>query len=121
MRFPAWALAAVCLLGGWTAHADEKWLGRITSTGSSVNASTTAVPFYPLPTGSNELIQCDAAVFWLWGTGTSATVSSTAGATKGPQLAAFQFWPDTLQGSTNNLAIISVSGTANCDVWQVTP
>lgn len=107
-------------------------LGTLVSTGSSVNQSTTATPFSFYSTGAGQLavfqvdIQCDAAACVYFGNGSSTTSSCTAGAVnKGITLSTSQFPPFCLvnnQTSPIFVAVISVSGTANCEVyWEPVP
>jgi hypothetical protein len=107
-----------------TSSAYEKWLGRLTSANpTAVNASTTAVPFYPISIspGSKLAIQCDAAAYYLAGNGNAIAVTSTAGSSKGVVLQAQSLFDVPIDTSVNDISVLSVSGTANCDVYQVLP
>lgn len=121
-------LAALTLvLGPRPASAEDLLLGTLTSTGTTVNQSTTAVPF-TVPaflTGAVSslrvhvqlALQCDAPAYVLAGTtGSSLTVSSSTG----EYVAGNQWWPlGPPNGKVNAIAVISVSGTANCKVFEV--
>lgn len=105
-----WAL----LLVAGTAFASEYLLGTITSTGASVNQTSTATPF-KIPPLHRTLFWCDAAVYYNWTTSSSGTVSSTTGI----PVSANTPW-DTSGGTGDRyLNIISQSGTANCRVFDV--
>jgi len=117
-------VAALCL--GLTAHSYEKIIGTLTSTGTSVNQGTTAVPF-SLPSSVCNLtlaVQCDAAACVRVGSGSSTTASCTPGnAAKGVVVTAGQLYDIPLSctgaNAVDTLAMVSVSGTANCDVSLV--
>lgn len=105
------------------AHAYEKIIGVVTSTGASANNSTTAVPF-TLPALSIVAIQCDAAACVNAGSGSSTAAScSTGNANQGVRLDANQLYDVPLSHTgtyaADTIAVISVSGTANCAVYQV--
>lgn len=107
------------------AQAYEVWLGTLTSTGTSVNNTTTAVPF-SIPKGVRLAVQCDAAACVRFGSGSSLAASCTAGsANKGVKVAADALFdeptgPDPGTGTTpDTAAAISVTGTANCEVYKV--
>lgn len=100
---------------------ESRLLGTLTSTGTSVNNTTTAVPF-SIPLGAQVTLYCDAAGRLLTDTGSVALT----GATKGVPVAANTYFPTsvgrqftlTISGAPSAvLAWISVSGTTNCDVW----
>lgn len=109
------------------AHAESKVLGRLTSTGASVNQSTTAVPFTvpatlsgvtSLPTAVFFAVQCDADAYVIAGTnGSSLTVSSTTGIRVAANAVPYPLGPP--NSAVNAIAAISVSGTANCTVFEV--
>lgn len=120
-------LAAPC--GAPTAHAGEnRILGIITSTGTSVSNFTTAVPFF-IPPGAKLTLCCDAAARLL----TDQLTVANSGATKGVLVPACSSSAPTLfptsVGSSRGvigtpsqqsagIAMISVTGTVNCDVFQ---
>ena len=122
MRTRLHALALLAGLLGFpgAALAYEKYLGTLTSTGTSVNNATTAAPF-ALPSGSGVRFaeQCDAAAYVRAGVGSISVAAS--GASKGLQLSAGQLFDVTVDSQAFTLAALSVSGTANCDVYQVLP
>lgn len=125
-------LALVAFLLSASAMAHPIHVGTLVSTGSSVNQSTTAAPFSFYATGAGMQptfqvnVQCDAAACLYWGAGTSTSSSCTAGAAnKGVTISASQLYPVCLinnQTSGIYIAAISVSGTANCEVyWEPVP
>ena len=122
MRFHLLALVLVAgFLVTWEqAFAYEKYLGTLTSSGASVNNTSTGTPF-TLPSGSGIrfALQCDAAAYVRAGVG--AVVVSSSGANKGLQLSALQLFDVSVDGQAFTLAALSVSGTSNCDVFQVLP
>ena len=116
---PAGELALFFALNG-----EPTKLGVLTSSGASVNNSTTAVTF-TLPSrtiggtafyGTVLKVVCDAKAYITPG----ATASGTAtAATYGhPTLAETPYYL-ILQDTTSQLAAISASGTANCAVFQM--
>ena len=118
---PALALGA-CLLS-LPALAEDRYLGTLTSTGASVNNSTTAVPF-TVPSGSGVKLaaQCDAAANVRSGsTGSSLVVTTTAGPNKGPLMAVNALMDIPFNSASNAVAAVAVAGTANCDIYVVTP
>lgn len=118
------AVAALCL--ALSANSYESRLGVLTSTGTSVNQTTTAVTF-SLPTSLCSMtlaIQCDAAACVNVGLGSSTAASCAVGnASQGITLAAGQLYdiPMACTGANavDTIAVISVSGTANCFVTKV--
>jgi hypothetical protein len=105
---------ALCSL---PASAGESRLGQLVSAGTSVNNFTTAAPFKnttaaPLPRWI--AIQCDVAVRYATGSG-----SSTAATTTDVKVDASKFWEVRLGDGENALAIIPVSGSATCQVYAV--
>lgn len=105
------------------AHADDQYLGTITSTGTSVTNATTATPFYAAGFGVNSpttppalrlAVQCDAAAYLK----VVSTSSGTVTAANGIKAVADQIYDlDLVGGPKLWLAAISVSGTANCKVF----
>jgi hypothetical protein len=118
VALPAAAVAVVA--ASTPAQAYDKRLGTLTSTGTSVNQTTTGTPF--TLTGNYLSIQCDAAACVNVGSGSSTTASCAVGQSK-VQLSALQLYdiqmPSTGANAVTAIAVISVSGTVNCDVYQV--
>jgi hypothetical protein len=118
MRFFLALLAvSLCLLSS-NAEAGETLIGTLTSTGTTVTNATTSVPF-TVGADSKLSVQCDAGAYLRV---CSATETCTATATNAVKLAADQLFSTSAPshvGSdhTAKLAIISVSGTANCRVF----
>ena len=118
-------LLALCLVFAGLAFAYEEPLdgGVLTSTGTSVNNTTTAVPF-ALAKGGAYVVQCDAAACVHAGLGSSTVSSCTMSSTSyGTQIQSGQLYDvplvssGTLQADT--LSMVSVSGTANCRVQRI--
>lgn len=121
----ALALAALgAALAGGLALAYEKPLScTVQSTGTTANSTSCSIPF-----GAPLAVQCDAAacVRAVLSTGT-ATVTCTAGQSNtGVKVSAGQLYDVPMQwnGGTNandvdEIAVISVSGTVNCEVFMV--
>jgi hypothetical protein len=109
-------LATLLCLLALHAHAGEnRLLGTLTSTGASVNNTTTAVPF-SIPPGSKVTLLCDAPARIL----TDAVSTATSGATKGLLIPAAIFPTSVgraLAGSSALIAMIAPTGTVNCDVY----
>lgn len=110
------------LVASWVWAGENRFLGRLTSTGTSINNASTAAPF-AIPPGAKITIYCDAASRVLVDNPSTAA----SGATTGVPVAAATLFPTSV-GRANGqqisgvasaqIAMISVSGTANCDVWQ---
>lgn len=119
-RFAVVATLAAALV----ASSYESRIGTLTSTGTTVNQTTTSSTF-TIPAGNQPLaIQCDAAACVTVGSGSAITASCAAGnAAKGVLLAAGQLYDIPMVASGPNLsdtiAVISVSGTVNCEVFKV--
>lgn len=116
---PALAVSLALLLPA-AALADDTYLGTIVSSGASTTNLTTATPF-KLQAKTKASIQCDAAVYVAEGSvdaGTAITVTSS----NGLKLAADALFDIALgmAGVATNyqIAIIPVSGSANCKVFQ---
>ena len=112
-------LMAAMVLISPSAHAGEnKHLGVIVVSGSSLNNMTTAAPFR-IPPGEKITLYCTAAVQVL----TDSTVVSTGTTgTKGVPVGATTLFPTSVgqaQGSISGTqtAVIAIIGTASCDVW----
>lgn len=91
--------------------------GVLTSTGTSVSNSSTAVPFTITNTnGILYLVQCDAASCVIPGTTASCAVGNAA---QGLKLAANDQAYFLLNPGQTSISAISVAGTSNCAVWQV--
>jgi len=102
------------------AFAGETLLGTLTSTGADVTNATTGVPFY-VPPDAKLTVQCDAAAYFISDDATAITSA------RGVKLAADVIFPTstgalvrvTVSGQSSAvLRLISVSGTANCKVFQ---
>lgn len=118
-------LPILLLLVSTPALAREKWLGRLTSTGTSVNNTTTAVPF-TMASGISVALQCDGGASVRGGSGSSTAASETAGASKGTRISTDQLFDLGRTGvkssdgvAFDTIAMISISGTVNCDVFEV--
>jgi hypothetical protein len=104
------------------AHAFEKAAGVLVSSGTSVNNTTTAAPF---TVGCGLFaVQCDATAYVRAGSGSSTSVTATAGqATTGVKIAADALYDVPMPcGGTltaDTIAVVSASGTANCNVFQI--
>ena len=99
---------------GWPSY-----LGTITSTGTSVNNHSTSSAFNN--TGDalkGRMLQCqaDAACYMLPGTTNAAAVTSA----NGVLIPANGTYVVTMGENDGWLAVISVSGTANVKVWELT-
>lgn len=100
---------------------ENQYLGALTSSGSSVNNTTTAVPF-GIPAGAKLTLYCDSANGRLL---TDKPSTATSGATKGVPLPNANYFPTSVGSAKSSingnptalLAFISSSGTTNCDVW----
>lgn len=99
---------------------EFKYLGRLTSTGTSVNNTTTAVPFQ-IPSNAKLTVYCDVAARILHESDSTANSGATTGV---PLPATTLFATSALSAKTRVggvlsalMAMISVTGTANCDVW----
>jgi hypothetical protein len=108
-------ISLLCLLS-IPALAAPVLQGTLTSAGTSVNNTTTAVPFAALglSLGANA-IQCSADVYFVTGptTSTSATVAG------GFLVKANVAQPFVVKGPTKYVAIIPVSGSASCKVFYL--
>ena len=103
----------------------ERYLGRISSAGTSVNNATTASPFAILP-GSKLTVVASAAGRVLTD---GETVSATPGVTFGVPVTANNVFPTSVGKGAYNIggtqmtaliAFIPDSGAATLDVWQRT-
>ncbi|MBL0304409.1 MAG: hypothetical protein IPQ23_22410 [Cytophagaceae bacterium] len=97
---------------------ENKYLGAIVVSGSSLTNLTTAAPF-AIPAGSKLTINCTAAMNVLM----DSTSTATTGATKGLPVPASTNFPTSagkalasVSGSPS--AVMAVIGTGTCDVWQ---
>lgn len=115
------ALALVYLLALEASAGENKYLGVLSSAGTTINNGTTAAPFV-IPPNSKITMHCSAAVFVYVDNATTAT----SGATKGVPVGASTLFPTSVQGSkivissvlSAVVAMIPSSGSATCDVWQ---
>lgn len=118
---PAAAVVAAVAVSS-PAQAYEKRIGTLTSTGTSVNQGTTASTFTIPAQAATLAIQCDAAACVTVGSGSGTTASCAVGSNK-VQLSAQQLYDIPMSSVGTNavdtVAVISVSGTVNCDVYQV--
>jgi len=121
MRIHALIIAFVVSLPA--AAGEFKYLGRLTSTGTSVNNMTTAAPFN-IPSNAKLTIYCDVAARILHESESTANSGATTGV---PLPATTLFASSALVAKyrsggvlTALIAMISVTGTANCDVWART-
>lgn len=111
----------VALLSPAAEAGENKYLGVLTSTGTSVNNTSTAVPF-SIPAGAKLTLYCDTANGRVL---TDQSSVATSGSTKGVPLAATTLFPTSVGAARSSLsgnptalvALISSSGTTNCDVW----
>lgn len=117
--------ATTILLIAFSAIAlDAPALGVLASSGASVNNFTTAAPFTNITGVAKVSIQCSAASCYTGcSTGSACSVTCTLGqANTGMQLAATALpYQVTLPFGTNAIAIIPVTGSANCQINQVSP
>lgn len=132
MRKSISVLVVCVLLCAAVALASEKWVGTLTSAtlsdggaAPSVNNTTTATTF-TLPNtgmGAKYSVQCDAAAVVRMGSGSSTAVGiyTDAGTTSGVLLASGMLFDILLDGTTDTIAMSSVSGTADCSVFVVNP
>jgi hypothetical protein len=111
------AATLLCLLA-LHAHAGEnRYLGAIVVSGSSLNNTTTAAPFV-IPGGAKITVVCSASVNLL----VDNLSTATTGATKGLPIAANSIFPTSVGKTLTTIsgqvtAVIAVIGTATCDVW----
>lgn len=116
-------LATLALVPVALAYENPAAGGVLTSTGTSVNNTTTAVPFTLVP-GATYAVQCDSAACIHAGLGSATTATCTMGsANYGTQLSTLQLYDVPLVASgqlqADTLSMISVSGTSNCEVQRV--
>jgi hypothetical protein len=103
------------------------WLGTLVSTGASVNNTaatnikadgTTAAITWPSTVGPLKLyIQCDAPARYRVAAGNVAISLTRSSGTFGLKVDTDQAMPFSM-GIGYNLAIIPISGSVNCDVYQ---
>lgn len=111
-------LVLLCLFATPTQAGENKYLGAIVVSGSSLTNLSTAAPF-AIPGGALLTINCTAAMNML----VDNTSTATSGATKGLPVPASTNFPTSvgkafslLSGSPT--AVIAIIGTGTCDVWQ---
>jgi len=109
---------AVILLSVTATAGENRYLGAIVVSGSSLNNTTTAAPFV-IPPGSKVTVVCTAAVNML----TDNVSTATSGATKGLPISANSIFPTSVGRALATVsgvstALIAVIGTGTCDVWQ---
>lgn len=128
MRRLAAVLALVLAPLAFGQYVADVYKGRITSAGTSVNSSTVAGLNANGATGAGAsglapgayTIQCkDGAVYFELQTTTTGAVTSTTGVL----VQAAQPWPFAVPATGEAMArvyfaVISSSGTVNCDVWK---
>ncbi len=103
------------LLSTYALNGTPKWLGTITSAGTSINNLTTAVPFSSTGDalkGKTILVQCDAVTRILPGLTNAASVTTAIGV----KLAADERVIIMMRPDYGWLAVI---GTTNCNVWEL--
>lgn len=106
---------ALALLAGSAGAADVQ-VGALVSSGASVNNATTGTPFVMpavITSGTSRLaLQCTGAVYYALGTSSSVAATS----------ASYQVNPDLDIDATGRayVAILPVSGSATCQVFQTT-
>lgn len=109
------------LFGALSASAGERYLGTISSAGADTTNATTAAPFV-VPTNALLTIQCKAAAAYVI---TDDTVAVTA--VRGVLVALGVAFPTStssqnvvfVSGARSAIVrVISVSGTAACDVFE---
>lgn len=89
--------------------AANPYIGTVTSSGSTARLE--------LPPFEKVMVQCDADAYYLMGSSTVEVTSSTGARLTGNASP----WPEKTEGSAlKYIAVISVSGTANCKVWKDT-
>lgn len=115
-RFVA-VLGILSLLTAPLALARESSAVTVTSTGTSATNGTSFATTFAIPDGTSVagVIQCDAAAYYLAVTSSAGAVTSSTGL----KVAADEKWPITISSSHPYIAVISVSGTANCKVSAV--
>lgn len=85
------------------------YIGTVTSAGSTARLE--------LPAFEKVMVQCDADAYYLMGSSAVEVTSSTGARLTGNASP----WPEKTEGSgLRYIAVISVSGTANCKVWKDT-
>lgn len=109
------SLVVAVALGASPAFADDAYVGTITSTGTSVTNGTTSSTFATsgLEKRAKVSVQCDAAAY----VRTVATSATAVTSSNGVKLAADQLYDIDLSTDRLFIAVISVSGTANCRVY----
>lgn len=105
-------LALAAFLVAADAVAAERLLGTITAT-TTKNNSDTAVTF-TIPSAAKLSIQCDVAAYVVVGTGSSTASTSATGVT----VQANALFLTATGNGQNHVAILPVSGTANCKVYE---
>lgn len=116
MRQTLALLGLLSALVSLPALAADSYLGTIVSAGTSVTNASTATPF--TVKGNAIAVQCDAASYVLASAGTSATAVTSS---NGVKLAADALYDiDFASSLTRFVAIIPVSGSANCKVFART-
>jgi hypothetical protein len=108
---------AVILLSVTATAGENRYLGAIVVSGSSLNNTTTAAPFI-IPSGAKVTVVCSAAVNML----VDNMSTATTGSTKGLPIAANAIFPTSVGRNLTTIsgqgtAVIAVIGTATCDVW----
>jgi hypothetical protein len=109
---------AVILLSVTATAGENRYLGAIVVSGSSLNNTTTAAPFV-IPGGAKITVVCSAAVNML----VDNLSTATTGATKGLPIPANSIFPTSVGKTLTTIsgaptALVDVIGTATCDVWQ---
>lgn len=109
---------AVILLSVTATAGENRYLGAIVVSGSSLNNTTTAAPFV-IPGGAKITMVCTAAVNVL----TDNAATATSGAIKGLPWDANKALPTSVGKTLTMLAgaptaLVAVIGTGTCDFWQ---
>ncbi|MEO8758760.1 MAG: hypothetical protein ABI398_13530 [Devosia sp.] len=92
------------------ASSADVWVGTIVAT-TTTNNQTTAVPFVLPRAGA---MQCDGAVYVVWGSSSGATATAPAG----ERVEANALFDFDATPTYRFLAVLPVSGTANCKVFE---
>lgn len=105
-------LAVTLALPASAQYVLDEYAGTVTSTGAS--ATSASFDGDGFESGANYSVQCDAAAYVRLVTSSAGTVAST----NGVLLEAGRLFPFRAGSQRNFLAVISVSGTANCKVFR---
>lgn len=111
------AALLVCLLAGAPRAGENRWLGAIVVSGSSLTNATTAAPFV-IPPMAKITVNCTAAVNML----VDATAATASGAGMGVPVPANTNFPSSVGQrlvviSATPSALVAVIGTGTCNFW----